>query len=357
MRPFFSIIVCLYNVERFFEQAWKCLSEQSFADYEVILVDDGSTDRTNALFRDIIKWDRRYKLIKQENQGLGIARNTGIENAHGAYLCFYDVDDEVNQDWLLNLYSEINESMPDLVIYGYNEVNMLHNSCQSYRFERKYLKNKKEITDVFTEVLSGIVFNNGFVWNKIYNRNFIENNRIRFTRDAIQQDEIFNHRVYEKAQKIFLSDKILYEYHVYNVGNNRNRFVADRMGVYVNVKNSFIALKHKLGINDGKLDYYIHRRFLNSVLFNRNPKMTMKERRDFFKGIIDSKEVNDSVLYLTQNQKKCTDLNERFLNLYLGSIRTKSTALLCFVDYTNRHVRGVRKSIINWVNMFRNVAV
>ena len=108
-KPKFSIIVPVYNTEKYVKRCLDSIKSQSFKDYEVIIVNDGSTDNSSDT---ISKYP--YKVINQENQGLSMARNNGVKDANGEYLIFLDSDDYIEKD----LLKEINKSLsnnPDLV--------------------------------------------------------------------------------------------------------------------------------------------------------------------------------------------------------------------------------------------------
>ncbi len=115
-KPRFSIIVPVYNTEKYLKRCLDSISKQSFTDYEVIIVNDGSTDNSSNI---ISKYP--YKVINQENQGLSMARNNGVKVSSGDYLIFLDSDDYIEKD----LLKEINESLfnnPDLVRFQIKEV-------------------------------------------------------------------------------------------------------------------------------------------------------------------------------------------------------------------------------------------
>lgn len=191
------------------------------------------------------------------------------------------MDDEVDKYWLKIFHEEIIFKEPDLYVFGYRETNPKYKSKISLSFSRKFLSSRKEIAEEYIETLSGLKFNNGFVWNKVYKRDFVIFNGLKFTTNAIQQDELFNHKVYEKADTILISDRVLYDYYIYEEGNNRSRYVPERIQTFIEIKKSFLALKDILGINEDSFTNYIHKRFLGSCLFNRNPILTRKDKNFF----------------------------------------------------------------------------
>lgn len=103
--PFFSVIIPLYNKEAFIEKTLKCVLNQTYTDYEIIIVNDGTTD--SSLERINHLKDNRIKVFHQENQGVSVARNKGMELARGEYFCFLDADDEWRNDYLETFYDTI----------------------------------------------------------------------------------------------------------------------------------------------------------------------------------------------------------------------------------------------------------
>jgi glycosyltransferase involved in cell wall biosynthesis len=112
--PFFSIIIPTFNRVLVLPRALESIINQSFSDWELIVVDDGSTDNTVNILESFVK-DKRIKYIRQENRGVCVARNLGSEKASGSYICFLDSDDYVSESWLIDFYNEIMKSKADIV--------------------------------------------------------------------------------------------------------------------------------------------------------------------------------------------------------------------------------------------------
>lgn len=119
--PEISVIVCIYNMERFLRRSLDSLRHQSMKDFEVLLVDDGSSDRSSDICDSYTRSDRRFRYIYKENGGVNDARATGVINAYGRYLCFLDPDDFVEPDYLYKLHHAIRKSNADIVTCGYVE--------------------------------------------------------------------------------------------------------------------------------------------------------------------------------------------------------------------------------------------
>jgi len=114
MTPFFSVITPLYNKEKYIQNTLNCVFNQSFSNFEVIVVNDGSTDRSLAILDEFS--DNRLKIIHQKNQGVSVARNTGMENAKADYICFLDADDVWKPNHLQAFYDTITK-FPDAKMY------------------------------------------------------------------------------------------------------------------------------------------------------------------------------------------------------------------------------------------------
>ena len=114
-----SVIIPVYNVEKFIEQSIKSVLNQTYKNLEIILVDDGSTDSSGSICDEYSKKDKRIKVIHQDNKGLSGARNSGLDIATGKYIMFLDSDDYFENNSCEILYSEIEKKQADYVIGNY----------------------------------------------------------------------------------------------------------------------------------------------------------------------------------------------------------------------------------------------
>ena len=115
----YSVIVPIYKVEKYLKKCIDSILEQSFKDFELILVDDGSPDNCPQICDEYAKNDSRIKVVHKKNGGLVSARNVGIQTAIGDYICYVDGDDWIHEDTLKNLYNEaIKDYSPDMVVFG-----------------------------------------------------------------------------------------------------------------------------------------------------------------------------------------------------------------------------------------------
>ena len=201
---FFSIIIAIYNAEQSLERCLKSLQAQSYEDYEVILIDDGSKDRSYAICERFAKEDARLKLIHQTNKGASAARNEGLKQAKGEYICFVDSDDYVSSDYLNQLFFKLNTERTDVLFFGYNRVD------QSGHITGAFLP-PNGMTDL--NLLSSLSDRDmfGYTWIKCFSKESIGNTL--FPEDmTLFEDEVFTCRVLEKADSIDTLTQPLYYY-------------------------------------------------------------------------------------------------------------------------------------------------
>lgn len=122
--PLFSIIVACYNVEKYIKRCVESIENQTFADYELILVNDGSTDQTEQVINKL-SHDYHFRYLKKENGGLGSVRNYGMKYANGKYVIQFDGDDFVKRNWLSKVANIALEEKPDMIFWGGRAVNEL----------------------------------------------------------------------------------------------------------------------------------------------------------------------------------------------------------------------------------------
>ncbi|MGM9844541.1 MAG: glycosyltransferase family 2 protein [Muribaculaceae bacterium] len=312
----FSLVICVYNVARFIEKSLTDVLRQGF--HEIIIVDDGSTDGiTPAICDRFAASDSRINVIHKPNGGLGSARNAGIEAATGDYITFYDVDDIIHDNAIATISLLLGKKSVDILMFGYNEINPALNVSTPFSFSDMTLTGD-DIRENFVEHLSGMRFNNGFAWNKVYRLSFLNDHNLRFGNQAIQQDMPFNLRAYRHARSICLCSNILYDYYVYNTGNNRSRFIADRLAIYRSIYKEFRDLLNEWNITDSRIETYICRKFLNDVvstltydLFHKDCPMNCNEKREYISEVLCSEDVKQASKSLSSYGYKYTDSQER----------------------------------------------
>lgn len=230
--PKVSIIVPIYNVEKYLPKCMETLLNQTLSDIEIILVDDGSPDGSPAMCDEYAKKDSRIKVIHKQNAGLGFARNSGLEVATGEFVAFVDSDDYVDVTMYEKLYAKAYERQADVVFCGLKRV------WEDGRTEPKsdvteetlcVGENVKELALDFIAPAPGIAQERLYemsVWHSIYKRELIEKNNIRFNseREIVSEDLPFQVDFFSSAKKVCFIPDVLYCYRMDNGGSLTKAF-------------------------------------------------------------------------------------------------------------------------------------
>lgn len=284
-KPKVSVIAGCYNVIKWLELGrLSNIYNQTYPNWELILVDDGSTDATLEFLNKESQKDSRIRVFHKENGGLGSARNLGLDVATGDYICSFDVDDEIEPDMLEYCVSTMEQKQVDVMMFGFYAITPHLGTKEVVQLKETVIYNQQELAESYVERILLVPNGNGFFWNKCYRKTFLDKNGLRFGNQYIQQDEPFNLNVYRALEKCYISDRVLYHYYIYNTGNNRSRFISTRFDIYKSVRQHFEDLKAFWQLEDKRLDDYLCKRFYDSViscmLFNlTHPKCTFSKQQ------------------------------------------------------------------------------
>lgn len=265
--PLVSIIIPIYNVSEYIDRGIKNILQQNYPNFEILLVNDGSTDDSASLCDLWAQKDSRIRVFHKVNEGAGSARNVGILNALGKYIYFFDIDDYADAD-LLSYNVEIMETKEvDYILFGFRTITPHQNNLQDeVSFKEKEIRSNDELKEVYVDTFVLCRHGNGFPWNKFYRRSFLIEHNLLFENQRIQQDEVFNLNLYPYLDKAYISSRVLYTYYIYNKGNTRVRFIPDRFDIYVSVREHFDRLILHWQLKDNRLQSYLDQRFLAGML-------------------------------------------------------------------------------------------
>jgi glycosyltransferase involved in cell wall biosynthesis len=200
-----SVIMPIYNAEKYLERSIGAVLGQSYENLEVILVDDGSTDNSGKIIDEFKKADTRIKVIHQRNQGSSSARNAGISVSTGKYISFVDSDDWIECDMYQKLYSLAEIILCDIVICDFfvEYKNSSKQQINKFPFESGRLLESKDIKE---QICKRLLVNGFFTsaCDKLYLRDFLVKNRISFEDGIkIREDYFFNMSVFDSSSKVF----------------------------------------------------------------------------------------------------------------------------------------------------------
>ncbi|PGT89048.1 glycosyltransferase family 2 protein [Bacillus sp. AFS040349] len=258
MKGLISIIVPVFNSEEFLPSCLKSILSQSYTNIELILINDGSTDKSLSICQEFEEKDKRIRVINQENKGVSNARNVGIEIATGEYLVFIDSDDFLENNMVEKMYKSINSEI-DMVICGYaiHDLNFstnMNENILSIKSNKTQTLNVEDIAKDFWEYYDKGVINP--LWNKIYKSSIIKKNSLRFPINIpMGEDGYFNLLYLKHSKKIIIINQPLYHYIQYPSQSSRRVFdkYFSIMMENFNIIESFIS-KHN-GFSNKKNGY------------------------------------------------------------------------------------------------------
>ena len=248
-----SVIVPIYNVEKYLESCLLSIKNQKFDDFEVILVDDGSTDSSRQIAEQFVKMNpEKFKLICQKNQGLSGARNTGIIHSTGEYVCCVDSDDWIDCMYLSEMHKAAIKNNADLVFCAYVSVDEFGTPIKEIHEER--FKSGKSYSIYETPEL--LLMQNA-AWNKMYRRNIIVESELIFTPKVWYEDIRFTKKYLSFCKNCVYCDKVLYYY------MNREGSIMNSMGSDRNLE-IIDAIKE---IEQFYIEKFKERKFFNEIEF------------------------------------------------------------------------------------------
>lgn len=206
-----SVIVPIYNVEKWLSKCINSILAQNFKDFELILINDGSTDNSEKICYKFLDHDNRVKYFYKKNGGLSSARNLGIKKATGKYIVFIDSDDYVDKNYLQYLYESVSKNNSQVAICNFNLVDEKGNILDTVvnRVHCAWNKNVDGKT-----ILENIYGKNGIcnivAWNKIYLKDIFSN--IEFAEGRFFEDEYINAPLFWNVSRVSIVNKALYNY-------------------------------------------------------------------------------------------------------------------------------------------------
>lgn len=301
-----SIVLPIYNVEKYLDRSITSVVNQTYKKLEIILVDDGSLDRCPQMCEEWAKKDSRIKVVHKENAGLGMARNTGIENAHGEYICFFDSDDYIASDTIKKVMLTASQTEADLILFGHYEVDRNnHENVFVPNTGKKYYKGDEVQSVVLPAMISfdpytGENANLGMsACMSAYRYSLIHRNEWRFVseRDLISEDVYSILCLMKDVQSVAVIPEAFY-YYCENGTSLSHTYREDR---YDQLKTFYIACMNKcneFGYNQDVKERFAHGHMnnviaaLKQIVTSGLPEEKMKE---YIKDIVADEQLQQIV--------------------------------------------------------------
>lgn len=252
-----SIIIPVYNAEKYLEKCLTSILEQTYKDYEIIAVNDGSTDSSYQL---LLAYEQKrpnvFKIFTQENKGQSCARNLAMEYAKGEYVTFLDSDDYIKEDYLEVLTEAAQKYQSDMVCSGEVRIDENGKTVSVIR----YKVNKKGNCDLRRLNFSG----------KLYRRDFLIKHHIKFAENKVYEDNPFNIMTFALANNLIVLDYIGY-YQVVHIGSTTTKKIQEERLPFDEIEKAIRYVKsHRREVDNYELFEYTVFSFFTYFLFKAN---------------------------------------------------------------------------------------
>lgn len=328
-----SIIVPVYKVEKYIEECFASLANQTYQNIEIILVDDGSPDKSGFLCDEFAAERSDTIVIHQENAGVSVARNNGINLASGDYILFVDPDDSIEKDCCERLIECVSQNDYDIIFFLDKELNDLTGKKICRELSGSMELNREDIKRLQYNTIGMnyrlFQFHSGTPWGKLFKKEFIQKNNLRFTPGVVKaQDVLFDTQAYERLDQAYVLNYSGYIYRK-NEGSSNLRFNPGIVnGTFLLIEGlGRIADLHPDDLNYQKSMAKTCMRRVNFIerlyLFNRNHVCTAEESLRIYQEYLSLPTVTKYLKYYEKNDtdgfrdaiRRCL-FNKKTLKLY-----------------------------------------
>lgn len=324
-----SIIITMYNCEKYVERLLNSIVNQTYSNLQIILIDDGSTDETINVCKKYMN-DSRIELISQKNSGVSAARNKGINMANGKYIYFCDSDDYLENNTIEKMLEKYIDYKVELVIAGfYSEVVGKHKYEDRIFVKEKLYNTKDDIKMDFVELWDKHLLYN--VWNKLYSMDIIKKNNIYFPSYNWGEDIQFNRDYLMNISSMYNMEDCFYHYVRARKGAATEKYICDLFEIRKKEYYEFCEYFDKFGIEKNIYEEFVSRRHIERLvgcvenIANRESKLSLPEKVKKTKEII-----YDS---LTQECLKKAKLKSKKMKILVAPFRLKwpfCEVIICF---------------------------
>lgn len=333
-----SVIIPVYNCEKYLDECISSLLNQTLYNCEFIFVNDGSNDNSRDIINKYKLIDNRIVLIDQENQGVSIARNNGLNISTGEYIGFVDADDYIDPSMFQTLYKVAKKSNCDVVISEFEEILEGNKNIIRYNFIKNKLLDKSYIEDnIIPFLISDDSLNT--VWNKLYKNKIIKDNKIVFPEKVcLGEDGLFNMSVFSNISRLKYIEYCGYHYREVTGSATRNLSNKDYFKRALEVYNLDILNYCKTNLSIENIYKLKSIKLINSVMsyiyiyLRPNQGIDRTYAKKYVKNMINNNYVQEAL----DVYNKEVSIIERYDKVILSGIKNKSWFTLYFACLYSR---------------------
>ena len=343
MQPKLSIVIPVYNGEKYVSTCLEMIRQQTLQDWEAVFADDGSTDNSGELLDELAKTDERVKVYHQKNGGTARARNCGLDHASGQFVTFMDCDDELDPRMYETLVKLIEDTGTDMTVCGYYfKVEQAVNGevTTAYLEDKTYpdciLKGRDQIREKLVDLWDKDMLHN--VWNKVYRMSLIRKKGLRYRDGHVySEDRVFNRLFIENCDSIAVTSQCLYYYVRERVGSTSEKY----WDIYFDIRHKEYIEQQEhfqhMDLWNDEAREYVCREFVERTagcienIFHAENALTEKDKKARIAEVISHPDVREALKYA-----KCRSKKMRILVMPLELQNTGLTWLVYKVVYTVR---------------------
>ncbi len=332
-----TIIVPVYNVEKYLNECVDSLLNQTYKNIEIILVDDGSKDESGKICDAYVLLDNRIKVIHKQNEGLGFARNTGLQVARGKFVTFIDSDDKADIDLIEKLYSGICLSDSDTCIGGFKRISKEGSVCFEEKYDETIFDGEEVYNELFARMLGSAPDKHDAVrmsvWNVMYSMDIIQKYNIKFPseRKLISEDIIWDSEYYKFAKRVVVINSTAYNYRI-TPGSLTQKYKSDmleKICVLYNVMYSKIA-GDKSKISRLQRQFFVN---LRACIKQEQYDISNKSNTEIKEAI---KKIVDNEVVHTVSKEYLQVICQKKQKIFVWAVRYKCVTLLYLINKIGR---------------------
>ena len=351
--PNISIIIPVYNGEKYIRQCLDSVINQTYAEIEIICIDDGSTDNTPAILEEYAARDDRFVIVHQENKFAGVARNKGIDVAKGNYLYFLDADDYIDKSFCEVMIEAAESSHADITICRYMVYDVNSNELMDppVFLADKYI----DIPSVFRPIdLNEWIYylSGSWAWDKLYRFEFVKSIKLRFQDGRVSNDGYF------VDVSLVLADTIAFR---------NDKLITHRTNVYTSLENTRYdywecGIQMLIAEHNELLKRGIYNNYKKAFVFHCAAYLTWQIRTmnnvSGFRRLYDKikNELIGSLELLYENEDKEIACEEERMFIEELKAVSESDSILHYLLYIKEKVNHENEEYVKWVNGLRNHA-
>ena len=261
-KPVITVIVPVYNTEKYIEKCIDSLKEQTMNNIEIIVINDGSTDNTLKILKKLASGDNRIKIINQSNQKQGAARNRGLDLAKGEYIAFVDADDWIDLDYLEKMHNTALKYRADIAVSS-----MVQKKEKKFKYYLKY--DKIESFENINDIINICKFPvKGYVCGKLFKSDVLKN--LRFKENVYYEDTAFLIRAFANTHLLVTVPEVIYHY--FSNNSSTVRAIQSKKKFYDRILSAMDVIEFAVKNNINLPDILIvkARKFLSTIKYYRS---------------------------------------------------------------------------------------